>query len=704
MLGLHAAMGRLYTVDDQKPGNGHVLVLGWEVWQQYFHSDPHILGRAVSLNGESYRVIGVMPKGSSFPENSSAMYSPAEIDPKDLGDRGSSYLIVLGRLRPGVSVKQAQQELDGIHRQLEKEYAEKESLDPVGVEQYQEVVTDGVRPALLALGAAVLAVWLIACANVAGLLLTRAGIRRREIAIRGALGAGRSRLVRQFLTESLLLSVGGGALGLAVAALALRLLARFLGDAVRYGADIHIDPPVCAYLLLASCVSALVFGIVPGLIASRVPAQEGLREGSAGAGTGRRQHLWRDTLVVGEIALTLALLMAGGLMLRTLWSLRHVELGFVPRNLITTTMILPQTHGVAFVNTDAKQTNLITTFYRPLLEKLRATPGFEGAELASLRAMESSFASNMSVQIVGMPKPERGQEPRAMANTISPGYYHLMGTPLLRGRFFDSSDRPGEPYAVLVNRAFVHIILHGKDAIGQRIDMSDDEDPNSRKPPAIIVGVVADSRQQHLGDTIQPEVDFDLEQMAPGDLLYSVGAADFMDLSVRTRLAPVDAIKTMTAEIRSLNSSVFLQHTATLEQIIDDSLSSQTLAVRLLSIFGVAALAIAAAGIYGLLSYAVSQRTRELGIRLALGAQRADVFWLILSRATMLLVVGMVLGFALAWSSSGILRAFLYGLRPVDAVTVLGVGFLLSVCGLAASYFPARRAASTDPMIALRSE
>jgi predicted permease len=577
VLGMHPAMGRVFTPDDEKVGHGHVLVLGWTIWKNFFHGDPNVLGRTVPLNGEQYTVIGVLPKGASFPEDAEGMFSPVEVDTKDYQDRGSSFLVAIGRLRAGVSPAQAEGELQRIHQQLLKEYPGKESSDPPGVELYQDVVIQRARPALWALSAAVLAVWLIACANVAGLMLTRANSRRREMAIRGALGAGRSRLMQQFLTESLMLSLCGGLLGLGVAGLSLKLLSHYLSNSVRHGAEMHIDVAVCAYLLVASCISALFFGMIPGWQASHIPAQEGLREGSVASGTSRRQNLWRDALVVGEIALTLALLIAGGLMLRTLWGLRHTNLGFAPQNLVTTTFFLPQTHGQLFVNTDAKQPSLINTFYKPLLEKLRSTPGMEMAALSTKRVLDTNFHGDMSIEIAGMPKQPKNQVPHANAGAVSPDYFRTLGISLLRGRFFNSGDLPGHPEVALVNETFARAILAGKDPLGMQIKDPSEDDPAEGNPgakarPLTIVGVVADTRQDAVGDPVKPELYYDLEQLAPGDEMYSILAAYHMDLLVRTRLATATALDIITKDIHALEPEMALQGSESLQQVIDDSL------------------------------------------------------------------------------------------------------------------------------------
>lgn len=708
VLGLHAAMGRTFIPDDAKPGRGRVLVLTWDLWKNVYHGDPSILGRSVPVNGVQYSVIGILPQNVDFPENAGSMFSPVEEGIKNsMEARDSHFLGAIGRLRPGVTPAQAQGELQQIHQQQLKEYADKESTDPIRVIPYQDVVTKDSKPALFALSIAVLAVWLIACANVAGLMLTRTNARRREIAIRGALGAPRGRLIQQFLTESLLLSLGGGILGLVIAEASLKMLSHYLG-AVRHGSDIHINLSVCAWLLFASCVSALLFGILPAWSAARVPAQEGLRESSAAAGTSKQQVFWRDALVVGEIALTLALLIAGGLMIRTLWALRHTQLGFAPRNLITTTMFMPQTSGKPWwQNDDPNQPNLITTFLHPLADKLSSTPGFEMVAFSSKRALDTSFHADFSVQFKGQPKPPKGQEPSANASAVSDNYFQTVGVPLLRGRLFNSSDRVETHPVALVNQAFADQIVPGKNPIGMVLDFQDDDDKkkkDAKDPSPMIVGIVANSRQGKIGEGIQPELYYDMNQLAPGNPFYSFLVGFHMNLVARTHLVPSASLDIITKAIHSFHPEMALQDTKSMQQVIDDSLSNQTLAARLLSIFGIAALVIAAAGIYGLLSYSVSQRTRELGLRLALGAQRNDVLWLVLRRACILLGIGIAIGACVAWAMGGVLRSFLYGLHAYDAVTVLCVAALLGLCGLAASYLPAHRAASVDPMEALRSE
>jgi predicted permease len=702
VLGIHAAMGRTFSPEDGKAGHTNVLVLSQSIWKKFFNADPQIIGKSVPVNGRQFTVIGVLAPGVDFPEGSNSMLSPLESDSKDFDSRDSSALAVMGRLRPGVKAAQAEHELEGIHQQLLKEYADKESADPLNVELYRDTITDSARPALLALGGAVIAVWLIACANVAGLMLTRANSRRREIAIRGALGAGRARLMQQTFTESLLLSLAGGLLGLGVAALALKLLSQTLRSQIRNGADIHIDVAVCAYLLLASCVSAIFFGMVPAWHAAHIPAQEGLREGTAAAGTGRRQAQWRDLLVMGEIALTLVLLIAGGLMLQTLWNLRHTRLGFAPGHLVTASMFLPNAGSAWWSGQqNSHQANLVSTFYQPLVENLKHTPGIEAVGLSTVRPMTANVHFNMSISIIGMPKAPHGQEPQAQARASSPDFFQTMGTRLIRGRYFNAGDRPGTGLVAIVNEAFVQRVFPGVDPLGKQIDLSQDTD---KTPPATIVGVVADSRQDSLSGTPDPEVHFDLDQLAPGTWMYTILAGFHMDVTVKTRLATATAVNTLSREIHAIEPEMALQNAESMQQIIDDSLTSQTLAARLLGIFGIAALAIAVAGIYGLLSYSVSQRTRELGVRMALGAQRGDVLWLVLKRACILLGAGIAVGIVVSWATGGILRSFLYGLHAYDALTVLAVALVLGVCGIAASYLPARRAASTDPMEALRTE
>lgn len=702
LLGAKPKMGRTFLPRDGQSGNTNVLILGDAVWQEVYHGDAEIVGRTVPVNGIPYTVIGVMPRGFAFPANTgeNSIWTPIPTDDKALQDRGSAALSVIGRLRPGVSIAAATREMNSIHDQLKHEYPKDEDSHSIRLESYPSVVTGGARPAIVALDVAVFAVWLIACANVAGLLLARGNGRRREVALRTALGAQRTRLVRQFLTESLLLSLAGGALGLELANLALHLLKRYLSDAVIFGDQIHIDVKVCVYLLVASCVSAILFGLLPALNATNVPPQDGLRQGTAASGISRQQTRWRDALVVGEIALTLTLLVAAGLMVRTLVSLRHTHTGFVASEVVTGEMYLPS-HAALFFDTPQQQggASLIQTFYAPLLDRINALPGIQSAGFTTVRPLQGSWDFNMSVELVNHPKLEHSEA--AQARATSGGYFRTMGIRLLQGRFFVSTDSMSTPPVAIVNRAFVRRFLPNENPLGQRVRYND----AGERQWSTIVGVVDDSPQKTLGQPPLPEIHYNLTQLQPQDDLYPILGTFYMNVVVRSPLGEETISRELHRVVHELQPDAVLNGVKSMQDVVDDSLGNQVLAARLLGLFALAGLVIAVAGIYGLLAYSVSQRTRELGVRLALGAQRDAVLWLVLRHALVLLGVGVAVGGVVTAASGKLLTAFLaYKLNGYDALIGLAIAMLLAICGLVASYFPARRAARIDPVVALRTE
>lgn len=697
-------MGRTFLPTDSNAGHTDVLVLSAGTWDELYHSDPQIIGRSVPVNGIPHTVIGVMPRGFTFPANTgdNTIWTPIPVDDKSLHDRGSSVLSVVGRLRPGISIAAAAQELNSIHEQLKHEYPKDEDANPIRMESYPSVVTGSVRPAIIALNTAVIAVWLIACANVAGLLLARGNGRRSEVALRTALGAQRSRLVRQFLTESLLLTFAGGALGLELANLALHLLKRYLADLVIFGDQIHIDSRVCAYLFVASCISVILFGFLPALHATKAPAQDGLRQGTAASGTSRQQARWSDSLVIGEIALTLTLLVAAGVMVRTLISLRHTPVGFVADQVVTGEIYLP-THSNLFFSQPQQQDvpNLIQIFYNPLLDRLKNLPGTQAVGFTTVRPLQGNWDFNMSVEIAGQPKPQRSIHAYAQARATSSDYFKAMGIRLFQGRFFASTDSVSAAPVAIVNRAFVHRFLEHQNPIGQQVRFND----QGQRQWSTIVGVVDDSPQKTLGQPPLPEVHYNLSQLIPQDDLYPILGTFYMNVAIRSPLASETVISEFRRSVHDLQPDAAVNSLQTMQSVVDKSLGNQVLAARLLGLFAFAGLVIAVAGIYGLLAYSVSRRTRELGVRLALGAQREAVLWLVLRHALVLLTIGVGLGAVITAVSGKLLTSFLvYKLSGYDAFVALAVVTLLAMCGVIASYLPARRAASIDPVVALRTE
>lgn len=703
VLGVHLHLGRGFTKEDTKAGHTHVVILGDGVWRKFYHADEKIIGRSVPIDGVPYTVVGVLPPGVEFPMGvGQEIVSPLNLDEKDLQNRADRMLTVIALLRPGVSVAEAQGEVAGIHAQVLHEYPHDEFPASLRLVDYRSSITQHSRSALFALDWAVLAVWLIACANVAGLMLTRNASRRREIAIRGALGAPRGRITQQFLMESLLLALTGSGVGMGIAGLALHLLRHYFSDQLLFGKDIHIDAGVVGFLLLASCFSALLFGLAPAWHASGVPAQEGLREGSIAAGTSRGQMLWRDGLVVGEIALTLALLIAAGLMMRTLLSLRRAHLGFVTGNVVTGSLYMP-THGPwwNFSGEPKNATNLVQSFYDPLQQKLRHIPGVAAAGFTTVRPLDPNWRFNDSVRVKGRPKPPANEAVHAQVRATTTGYFKAMGIPLLAGRYFGDLDGPASPVAVVVNKKFVQEQFPRENPLGQQVEIGRKGNPRRW---GTIVGVVGNAKQDSPGQPAVPEMDVNLEQLQPSDSFYPVLVTLHMNLAVRARMAPKLMENTIRRDIHALAPEAAVQNLEPMQQVVNDALGSQTLAARLLGIFALAALLIALAGIYGLLAYSVSQRTRELGVRITLGAQREDIVWLILRHALILLAMGGGMGLAVAWAASGVMHSYLYGARGWDAATVMLVVTVLGLCGVAASYVPARRAAGVDPMEALRNE
>jgi predicted permease len=697
-------MGRAFLPSDSEPGRTSVVILSATTWKDLYHGDPHILDRSVPINGIPYTVIGVMPDGFGFPANTgdTSIWTPLPVQEKVLLDRSSSALSVIARLRTGISVDDASRELNSIHTQLIHEYPKDEDINPVLMESYRNVITGSVRPSIIALDVAVLAVWLIACANVAGLLLARGNNRRREVALRTALGAQRARLIRQFLTESLLLSMAGGALGLALAALSLKLLKHYLAHAVIFGDQIHIDLKVCAFLFLASCISAVLFGLLPAIHASNAPAQEGLRQGTAASGTSRRQNQWGDTLVIGEIALTLTLLIAAGLMIRTLISLRHTNVGFVADQVVTGEIYLPSHAALFFLQPEEQGgASIIQTFYDPLLERIQALPGIHSAGLTTVRPLQGSWDFNMSVELADHPKPEHSSQAGAQARATTGGYFGTMGIRLLQGRLFTTTDSATAQPVAIVNHAFVQRFLPNENPLGQQVRFND----KGVRQWSTIVGIVDDSPQKTLGQPPLPEVHYNLAQLLPKDELYPILGNFYMNISIRSSLASDTIDRDLHRIVHDIQPDAALNNVQTMQQAVDNSLGNQVLAARLLGLFALAGLVIAVAGIYGLLAYSVSRRTREMGVRLALGAQRNAVLWLVLHHALILLAIGLTLGAVITAASSRLLGSVLpLKLNGSDLLVSLAVAVLLALCGLIASYLPARRAAHIDPVVALRTE
>lgn len=701
MLQVEPALGRNFVANEDQPGHGDVILINSIAWEKFFNKSPQVVGSPLKLGNKVYTVIGVMPAGFEFPYvgDGPAVWTTL-LPAKETEDRESRSLVAVGRLKPGVSIATAQAELTGIQTNIAKAYPALELDRRVLVKTYREVLTGEVRPALLALQFAVLAVWLIACANVASLLLSRSSGRRREIAIRSAIGAARGRLVRQFLTESLVLSVAGAAAGLALAFGCVRLLKFYLDLYVPLSSHIQIDARVAAALVGFSVLSAMIFGLLPAIQASRAPAQEALRDGTPAAGAGRHQKHLRDALVVAEIALSLLLLVCAGLLLRSLLALRSQPLGFVPHNVVTTSIFLPQSAG-GMVGNSGKYAgkDIAQIFYTPLLDRLAHIPGVDSAAVTSILPLSPNFQAGGSFDIVGRPKDPANKNHAAM-RAVSPSLYSTLGIRLLQGRLFSESDGPQAVGAAVVNNALVQKYFRGQNPLGQQLKISE-KGPHGT---VTIIGVVENTHQTAMSDDAQPEINITYLQLSPDDELTPYMLASFASVALRTHVAATAVIPSLRTTLREFDPELAVLDVRPLQEVVDTSLGSQTLAVRLLWIFAGAALLISIAGIYGLLAYNVSQRTRDIGLRMALGATRGNVIQMVLRQAVLLLGIGVAIGIVVALSAGSVLRSFLYGVVPYDAMTIAGVCLLLLACGMLASYIPARRASRIDPIKALRWE
>jgi predicted permease len=697
MLQAQPLMGRTFLPQAGTEGNQGTVVLSHFVWKNNFHGDKNIIGKQIRLGGDTYTVIGVMPQRFYIPINDDGPTVWTVLPhTADMEQRDNGFLRGIGRLRPGVSIAAARTELSGIQGNIARQFPDQHLSKNVGVQNYLDSLVGSVRPALLALQGAVLLVWLIACANIAGLMLTRMAARRREIAVRAALGAARGRIVRQFLTESLLLGIAGGACGLGIAYTCLALLRHSIN--LNRSTEIVLNWQVILLLIVLSIVSAVIFGTIPAFQAASADPQEALHESSRGAGTGVKQLRLRNALIVGELALSLVLLVSAGLLLRTLYALRHVPVGFNPQHLVVAQFF--SRGGFTPTAADATSTDLRTVFYNPLLARVRQIPGVQSAALVTSAPLTNNVQLNTTFTVIGDPA-ANATDHSVEIHAVTPGAYRTLEIRLLQGRSFDDGDRIGTAPVVIVNQAFARQYL-GTEPLQKRLNLDTDPTAKSILQNVSVVGILEDTPDA-LGQPAVPEVDVDLNQIPLKDDFYPIVSLA-MELVVRTGQPPEVIVPIISRIFSQRDAAFIVSSVQTMPQHVDDLLGSQTLAARLLWIFAIAAVFIAAAGLYGLLSYSVGQRTREIGVRLALGAQREDVLRMILRQACRLLIAGLLLGILAAYFATKIIRSFLYGVDQHDTLTIVAVSILLLAVGLVASYLPARRAAKIEPVEALRAE
>jgi len=691
-LGVSPALGRAFTAEEDQPGQEYEVIISDRLWRERFGADRNILGRAVELNGYAYSVVGVMPAGFAFPraeEMPSSFNFPEEpqlwvplaiaAEPKP----GPSELALIGRLTPGVTIQQAQAAMDLITKHAEEQDHRWTGWFNTRVVPLQrQVVGDTRRPLQLMLGA-VCIVLLIACSNVANLLLTRALARRREFTLRAALGAGRARLIRQLLTESLLIAVGAGAVGILIAHAGIYFVKTLGPSNIPRLREVTLDLPVLAFALGVSLATGMLFGLAPAIGAARENLVDSLKEGSQKSGGSRISPRLRNALLVSQVALALVLVVSAGLLTRTLFQLLGADGGFNAERVLTFQLPLPT---LKYADQDH-----IVTLFQNVLERLRAMPGVQSAGIGETVPLGGEGESTV-IRTPDHPAASQKEMPFANFTIISPGYFSAIGTPLLRGRDFQETDTKDSMPVAIVNVAMERKFWAREGALGKQVGPG-----STRYPLLTIVGVVPDVKHASLREETAPEM-YVLYNQKPWPSMLN------MRVALRTKAAPAGVTESVREAVHAIDPDLPLAKVATLATLVDDSMSQPRFSVLLLGSFGVLALLLAAIGMYGVISYSVLQRTQEIGIRMALGAQRHKVFRMVLGQGARLAAMGIAIGLVAALGVTRLMARFLFGVRPTDPLTFAGVSLLLLGIALLACYLPARRAMRVDPMVALKYE
>jgi putative ABC transport system permease protein len=681
-------IGRTFTVEEDEPGRDSVMMLSYGLWQRRFGGDKNIIGKTVALSGATRTVIGVMPPEFRFPSKDTEFWTPLA-PPTDLKEQRSAFwLNVIGRLKPGVTLEQARAEMETIAKRLEQQYPDANSNFGTNLVPLREQTVGPVRPALLILLGAVAFVLLIACANVANLLLGRAAAREREFAIRMAMGAGRRRIIRQLLVESLLLASCGAALGIMLAMWGLDALKLLMPSDMPRLDQMGVDARVLSFTLLISFLTALLFGLAPALQASQPDLNETLKEGGGKGGSkGVRSRQMRRLLVVSEVALALILLVGAGLLIKSFSRLRDFDLGFRPEGLLTAKIQLP---GLKY-----REGNQLRVFHRQLLERLASTPGVESAAMIT-SVFLSKTPNSTYFSIEGRPAFLPGQRVEVPVDSISPNYFQVIGTPIIKGRAFNDQDTENSPRAVIINETMARRFFASEDPIGKRITYGDADARPEEIRWRTIVGVVADTRRTGFESEVRPETYLPIAQEPPGRVTLVVRSAGSTD--------PAGLAASVRAAVQAIDAEQPVYDIKTMTQWVSETIAQRRLNMILLGTFAMLALLLAAVGIYGVMSYSVTQRTHEIGIRMALGAQRRDVLKMILGQGMGLTLLGIGIGLIGALLLTRLMSSLLFDVSAFDPLTFLAVSALLTIVALLACFIPARRAMKVDPMVALRYE
>jgi len=671
--------GRTFVVGEDQQGAPKQAVVNEKMWRERLNGDPNLGAKKLILNGEPYSVIGVVP--SSFKEPLDAdveVWMPQAYFPGTSGQRDSRSLFVMGHLRQGVNLPQAQAEASTIASQLAQTYPKENTARGAKMETFRDLMVRGIRPMLWLLFAAVGVILLIACANLANLLLARGLARQREIAVRAALGASRWRLIRQLLTETTLISLAGGAGGLLLAHWGLYALLKLPQNFVNTE-DATLDTRVLLFALAVSVLTGWVFGLVPALQLARPELQSFLKEGARGSGEGARWNRIRGAFVVAQVALSLLLLVSAGLLIRSFDKLLRVNVGFKPEQLLSLEYRLPRTKY--------KEPSAQWNFHRQVVERLQEIPGVESASL--VRGLPfSGNGGTTSITLPDREPPPKGMEPEVMFNTAMPNYFATIGIPFIKGRLFGNQDQVNTPGVVIINETMSRKFWPNQDPLGKQVKFVADG------TTATVVGVVGDAKHYWLEEESRPQM-YGAYSQQPGIFATAV---------IRTSVAPLSIAETVRQAIWKVDSDQPMWKMRTVEFLVNRSMADRKFLLALMGIFASLALLLTMIGLYGVISYLIHQRTQEIGIRMALGAQAGDILRMVLKQGMLLVLTGVALGLGAAWLLTRLMSRLLYQVSATDPLTFATIALLLIAVAVLACYLPARRATKVDPLVALRYE
>ncbi len=689
LLGAQPMLGRGFLPEEEKRG-APVVVLSHSLWQRRFGSDPGLIGKSLTLNGRNFTIVGVMPAGFDFPRaelgfgaDRREIWQPLYIDAISRSVQGrANYFYGIARLKPNVTLEQAQAEMTAIAHRIEREHSDTNTAMDVNLIPAHKRVVGKVRPALLALLGAVCFVLLIACANVTNLLMVRASSRRREIAIRMALGASRARIIRQLLTESVMLSLAGGAIGLSLAFWGVRLLASLGLNEIPRLNEARVDLWVMSFTLTLSVITGLLFGLAPATRVSKAKFNESLKEANRGLAGGAGQRYTSGLLVISEVALALILLVGAGLLTKSFLNLLRVNPGFNPENVMTIPVSLPQGY---------REGQQQTAFFEQALRRIEAAPGVRAAGVTSSIPFGSVRGSNFSIQ--EHPPLPPGARPNATLYAVSPKYFDVMGIPLLKGRGFTELDAKGATGVAIIDESIARRFFPGDDAIGKHLTI--DVPPGAGEPTHLeIIGIVGNAKHFGLERETGPQIYEAYPQHPfPG-----------MTLVVRTSADPLSLAPAIRSELRAMDRNLLISGITTMEDRVATSTLPRRFNTLLMTAFAAVALTLAAVGLYGALSHSVTQRRQEIGIRMAMGARGRDVLKLVVGQGMKLSLIGVAVGLAGAFGLTRLMVKLLFGVKPTDPLTFALVTAMFIVVAFVACYIPARRATKVDPIVVLRCE